>query len=553
MKNNGKRREYKPFYTYEDYRDSVNPEDVRNRTQLSLQKSISKFFSSQDTLQKYVITNEGLGKSETILNIAREHHFIYAFHTTDKLDETEKKLIQKGIKYSRILNIEQLLEEADREDLISFYNHYISSSDMWDKETPSFYDFVSSMEFDRYEVSRLMKLYKENTSKTNDNNVVITTIQKLKILLSQDTKIDKTIVFDEFSKVDWMKLHATPEFKGQRHSKKLKKSWGTTSLMNSEIYMYFYKHKSFIDMLHNKKFLILSTERTLIEQLLYDTGFSELKNEDRANGKFDYKLKSNVHYILLKSTKKEMLPSIYDDINSKRNDLTFISNSLKNRYRNNVLTHLEVKGLNNLSNEKLVIIGTNKNETEIKTHLMNSMKFYSDKFSSEIKIEINEYLNTVQHIQDEDYLMKLRENKILELLYKKAENLIQQTLVENEVSQSIGRNAGFRENGSSTTIVLKGVQSNTNRRTLDYNLNYISSNVVIAGLSNSKLTKIGFYGNSDDDLTELYELVPMNLRMKIKKHQMKGLDREQVMNLVQKELNNEFSTELDDYVQRMSS
>jgi hypothetical protein len=65
-------------------------------------------------------------------------------------------------------------------------------------------------------------------------------------------------------------------------------------------------------------------------------------------------------------------------------------------------------------------------------------------------------------------------------IIKKSEPYIQDILIETQVSQSIGRNSGFRFSGKKCVVVLPVVHSNSTRRlSRTLRSNYISENVSV--------------------------------------------------------------------------
>ena len=72
---------------------------------------------------------------------------------------------------------------------------------------------------------------------------------------------------------------------------------------------------------------------------------------------------------------------------------------------------------------------------------------------------------------------ELVENQIS--IPKQINNYIKQVQLQTQVSQSIGRNSGFRDKGKITAVVLPILQPNSNKKFKPINLNYISPNVFI--------------------------------------------------------------------------
>ena len=62
---------------------------------------------------------------------------------------------------------------------------------------------------------------------------------------------------------------------------------------------------------------------------------------------------------------------------------------------------------------------------------------------------------------------------------KAINNYIKQIQLQTQVSQSIGRNSGFRDQGKKTAVVLPILQPNSTRKFKSIDLNYISPEVRI--------------------------------------------------------------------------
>lgn len=558
-KSNGKSREFKTLFTYNDYKESICANEMRISTQKRLQRGIENFLEDDSNLKGYVDTNEGLGKSTAIVDLAMTNDFIIAAHTNAKLDELEVQLKRKGVKFNRIKNIEHVLEEGNRSDLISAYKKYIKTPDLWGENGISFFDFLDGVfDDDRYEMYSLMKLYKENNDLLKTNRITILTMAKLKILLTQGIKLNRPVIFDEFNKNDWYKYTTERQFEKQKPTASRKKTWGESIPTNNDKF-YFYYQPNFIDLLKDAKVLILSTETYLLQNILYGQEYEELTYDYDENGmclykvgegktslkdftriedfntylsalnNFKFKLKDdNVFYILLSSTKKEILPKIHEHLNSTEHTPLIISNSIKGE---NVKSHLAVKGLNSLANESSVIIGTMSPEVVVKTHLVNCITKYDSKYKDEIyeKHEESKFfiLNDVKR-------KSKKEPDKWKNICDVCEPHIQQVLMESEVSQSIGRNSGFRDNGKQTIVILPLLMNNTNRKAKDFRTNYISENVHIRkfDIRTCKFNKIELQDNQTDDLDYLYSLVPRSLKFDIKLSQMKNKTEQEVRYLI---------------------
>ena len=558
-KSNGKSREFKTLFMYKDYKDSVCATDVREGTQKRLKRGIEDFLEDDSTFKLYVDTNEGLGKSSAIMDLAMTNDFIYVAHTTEKLDEIEAHLKRVGVKFNRVKNVTQVLESGGRNDLVGAYDHYTKTPDLWGEDGISFYDFLDDILYnDGYEKFRLLALYKENNYLIKNTRITILTMAKLKVLLTQGLKPNRTIIFDEFNKGDWYKYTTVQQFKKQKYTKYAKKTWGKNIPTNNDRF-YFYYQPNFIDLLKDAKVLILSTETYLLQDILHDEEYNGLIYDYDAQGmslyrvgqgkqsimdftrvedfntylsaqnNFKFKLRDdNVSYFLLKSTKKEMLPKMHIIFSSKKNTPLIISNSMKG---NNVKSHLGVKGLNSMANDSSIIVGTMSPEVVVKTHLVNCAKKYVDEYQKEIDVKIEE--SKFFTVGDRTYLSKAEPNK-WKSISDVCEPHIQQVLMESEVSQSIGRNSGFRDTGKNTLVILPLLMNNTTRKSQDFRINYISENVTIGEFSmrTGKFHKVRLHNNQTDDLDYLYSLVPRDLRFDIKLSHMKNKTEKEVRDMI---------------------
>jgi hypothetical protein len=163
----------------------------------------------------------------------------------------------------------------------------------------------------------------------------------------------------------------------------------------------------------------------------------------------------NVNYLLVKSTSKDKLSdqaSWFAGSNAK-----IISDGLKNSGID-ALTHLGVKGMNNLSDSDTIVFGTQKTEIVLREMFVNNKAYFT-------ALVTHKYKNAV--MSDDD-------------IFKKSEPYIQEILIETQVSQSIGRNSGFRFSGKKCVVVLPVVHSNSTRRlSRTLKSNYISENVLV--------------------------------------------------------------------------
>lgn len=143
-------------------------------------------------------------------------------------------------------------------------------------------------------------------------------------------------------------------------------------------------------------------------------------------------------------------------------------------------SHLAVKGKNDLSTKDTIIIGSLCNEQE-QVLLRESCSNYFKKFEK-IQFEklVQEKSNSTNNKQQIDIISECRIG--FDEHYTKVQNsMITDILMESSINQSIGRNQGFRAQGSKTVVVLP-LQHSKHHHVISRNLNlsYTSPNVLVS-------------------------------------------------------------------------
>ena len=185
--------------------------------------------------------------------------------------------------------------------------------------------------------------------------------------------------------------------------------------------------------------------------------------DDNFNMKWDkksllmHKLYSpNTTYVLTKSTRKSEREDLINSVKLKYNSLSnpkVISDGVKNRD----YSHRAVKGANDLADKDTIIIGSLSSEKE----------------QALIRESYHEYFNHLKQYFEDDLTESQEMKKINDIIHRK--------LLSTTISQSLGRNQGYRAKGSKTVIVLPILYSNSySTIKWNLNLNYISENVVIS-------------------------------------------------------------------------
>ncbi len=470
-KDNGSKKEFETFYSLDDYVSRTDPNKVRGRIQSKISNLIADFIDpsiDRSDRHKYLITNEGLGKSTTVLGLGKkEYPFIYATYTLDGMHEKANYLKNINVDYRIILSVKEILNNSGFGTLVPSYDQYLK-----DTLKPSFRDFLLEKTNINYsDKVSLLNDYDNNNKQIQENVVILMTSAKLKVMMMTDQgkimKDDKPIIFDEFVDSEWKTLTNKCENKYLQPSDKIVKTWG-----GDEGYFDLYKQESFFDLLSFKKVLVLTTERSLAGIYFWKSDYAEMAvdmNElwdidvdfEKMTGTFEMTRRKdsfleeklaadNVYYLLLRSTSKKnllKLAKIFENTGAE-----IITDGLKGSDIE-TLTHLGVKGMNHLSEKDIVVFGTLKTEIVVKEMFVNNKEYFKRMFGG--------------NLSEED-------------LIKKAEPYIQSILIETQVSQSIGRNSGFRFKGRKCVVLLPVMQSNSyTRLKRDFNFNYISPNILI--------------------------------------------------------------------------
>jgi hypothetical protein len=510
-KSNGKSREYRTLFTYSDFENSVDASTVVDKAREELSTEVDKFLTEGGNLKRYLITNEGLGKSYSTLKLGKKHQFIYCAHTRKKLDEVEETLQGLDINYVRIYSTEEILVQKNiNPAIVKRYLKWVKSAE--DKSIRVFFDDMleeqRNTDFDQYEKSLksvriVLNAIGSNARKVSQNKVVIMTSSKLKVILGQCNKINKPIIFDEFTSNEWYRLQLEPAFKDQGYSACMPRVWAGKVDFNSNMKHYFYKHKSFLDTLSEHKVLILSTEKRLMEDILHGSDYAPLSDKS-----FEFKIKSdNVVYLLVNSTRKSYRYYLAEKFGKLD---AVICNAIKG---DNVHTHMSLKGLNSFDNKSLLIIGSMKPEKPVVTHVVNCFKKYKDLF-----VENKHYRTEFSKFSDDPLVDEVfKKNRFWEIFMRCSEHRVQNVMMEAEVSQSLGRNQGYRARGQKTLVVLPVLMNNTSRRVKDIRLNYVSSGVNNYRFVTTNSQQMGSHitfdkvhssENQSDDLFEHRNLVP---------------------------------------------
>jgi hypothetical protein len=481
IKGNGHKKEFITLFNLDDYVIRKNSNNVKVELRKKISKLVYDFLDPSicnydyANEHKYLVTNEGLGKSTAVLSLSQKGYtFIYVTCTIESMHEKANQLRSSGINCSIVRSVESILIEEGYEYLLKQYSRY-----MKDTDKPSFrvflYDYAKGVEYENK--SKLLNIYELNNNQIHNHEVVIMTSKKLEIMMTiNQAKIwsnDKPIVFDEFVENEWENLTNTSEKKNNQPKSEIMKTWG-----NCGGFYDLYEKKSFFDLLEKKKVLVLTTERSLVGLYFWGSDYYQMrvpfeemftigdnfKMKKKNDSDLELKLAAdNVYYLLVKSTSKDKLPDMAKIFNL--DNVKIISDGLSSE-EFETLSHLRVKGMNNLSEVNTIVFGTKKHEVVVKETFVNNKEYFKQMFGSE-----------------------LSERELID----KSEPIIQKILIETQINQSIGRNSGFRYKGYRCVVIIPVMQSNSFRRIkMPLSLNYVSENVSIVEFDDEtkKLSKV---------------------------------------------------------------
>lgn len=461
-----KKQQFNVLFSYDDFANSINPQIERDKIQSKLSNEIQNWLI--DGGKKYIVTNEGLGKSSTILKFGEKHNFLFVCYTRDRIDEVSSYLTQNKIKHKKVLSNYQILYAFELYDLAELYNEKVSNDD-----DLSFKKFINNSHINDELKDSIINAYEKNLEvMRTDNCVRLVTSAKLKVELmrnnfngrdAENHFKEQNIIFDEFVFSEWSKFRVPKD--GEEIEQK-KTIWQTKN--NESKLVNLAKNESFFDELkYSKRVLLLTTERSLIKPLFYNSEYKEIQiYEKKVNANFsmnEYKFERKLYddsvvYILVKSTSVKVRDELIKRCKERFSilsdeDISVISDNAKERD----YSHIAVKGSNEYSDKNLLIIATLRAEIEDNIFFYSCPEFFK-KYAHHMK-DLN--LNPKKEVQ----------------------NYIRQAHLLTQVSQSIGRNSGFRNRDKKTIVVLPLLTANSkyNFKTID--LNYISPNVYIQRLN----------------------------------------------------------------------
>lgn len=490
-KANGSRYEYMSFFSLDDYMECVEPEGVRLDLQANIRKAIENWMHESGyghRIHKYLVTNEGLGKSSTIISLAEMGmSFIYAFCQNDGVKEKSEKMTELGIDHSVVKAAHIVLEDEGFKFLSKECKRFFKEN-----SEPSLRGFLAEKVEDgtitEENKASLLAAYDTNNNLINSRGVVLMTTAKLKIMLkvgqAEIWKNPKHIIIDEFVVGEWHDWVIDKPDDVEKATSKVMKTWD-----KGEGAFPLYKQDSLFKLLARKKVLVLTTEKKLADMTFAGSDYTSLRavsykavarDDELAwdkvdEGNFVRKLKAdNVHIWLVSSTRKtddyrEKMLSVFKKINAE-----IICDGVKGNPHRATLTNLGVKGMDNLKDEDTVVFGTLATESVLKELFVNNKEYLAEEFGDEawgkmVGPRYPEDLERELIIASQDYLNNV--------------------LMETAVSQSVGRNSGFRFVGQKCLIILPVLNARSARRLRrDIDLNYVTENVKAVNFDVETLT-----------------------------------------------------------------
>ncbi|MDO9305076.1 MAG: hypothetical protein Q7T77_07075 [Sulfuricurvum sp.] len=460
-----KKESFNTLFSYNDYALAIDAHSKREPLQEIIRATVSDWFS--DYSPKYLITNEGLGKSTAILKLGHSEKFIFAVHTRVRAEEVGETLLKEGIPFVRILNNEEVILQASGDLLLAeAYKKYQNNKS---DEFITLKGFLNQQKIPEEDQVNIKEFYNQNISNILDTTKVrIVTTRKLQIEIQRAIRAgvnhfsDHFIIFDEFILTEWTSVKAPTIKEIEKGTFTEHKSiWSTGKKIK------FSENKdSFLNLLkQSKKVLILTTERDIVEPILSNSNFKELKPSynfiyQHQLIQFEAKLSApNVHYLLVNSTRgdkrADLLKAVIKTkfvpdfiISNKVQQGGFSGNFLilEDGSRIDIKTPASVKGKNLLESASTIVLGTLADESHVNLVYYSSELYFISKNLTE---------------------KELRED-------------IQNRILVTSINQSIGRNQGFRSKGAKTLVILPLLQNGKTKKNFKAleSLRYISHSVV---------------------------------------------------------------------------
>ncbi|MDD5084372.1 MAG: hypothetical protein PHT88_05605 [Candidatus Moranbacteria bacterium] len=467
-----KKKPYNVLFTLNTCEQAIFAEEHRESLQEELRTAVENWFAGGGG-RNYIVTNEGLGKSTSILKFGVKRHFIYACQTNSRVKEVCRFLKENKIPFYHIESNYSILKGLGYKDLAKkYFKEYNKREE--DITIESFTKFLHKEKVPQEDQDEILAEYERNRINLMDNNLVrIVTTKKLQIELIRATKNnhirtwhnDHFIIFDEFHFSDWVPLkEATAKEIEKMKYISYPSIWNgsDTNIMLSQ------NNESLLSLLkNNSKVLVLTTERKLIVPL-FNNGiykFHEIIPFEWSSpySTFDQKLYcKNIIYILTNTTRTDSRYPLLKGLSEKYEVDLIISNKINIIHDNEmgeirvirrddgkyifITSHASVKGSNNYHDKSLLIFATKAGEEETNLMYYSCREYFDSKFSDNKAI-----------LGD-----------------------IQERIMVTAISQDLGRNQGFRGKSNKLAVVVLPIlttNSEKNFRIPD-GLTYITENVI---------------------------------------------------------------------------
>lgn len=430
-------KEQTDSYRAEIYTKMNEQENIKKQITSAIENSI---ITSNKSIKQVIVANEGAGKGQAIIELCRNTPVIYAADTKDRIKEIkeslDKELIDSVICYS---NSEALASLGYDSDFIKKFELEIKD----DVTTNKFIDKTLTKE----EALVVKNALKENNKviERTDVTVLLTTKKLQVLLLSYQSKSNLSlIVLDEFEVSDFYPVSTSKSYKGQKARK-------VDTFFDNTIKVY-ENRESLFTLLIGKSAIILSTELEKVKKVFY-------KTDDYYYVKDCTKLikANNVTYILTNSTSNVLTESGFtkrDEKIEKVKELhPDITKVISNNSREADLSHKAIRGSNSYKQVTTLIVGHYPADVEQYLFYEVAKEYYNDTFGDDLD-SIAEDINY--------------------------------TIMGTQISQSIGRNSGFRESGAKCYVLLPIIAPNSTmcfkkraKHKMELHLKYVSPNIEI--------------------------------------------------------------------------
>ncbi len=426
------------LFSNKDFNNTIEAKDKRQDIQEHIQNTVQEHLSSYydmnlNSIKSVIIANEGIGKSYSVIKECKDNHVIFAAHTIARVNEIANSFTELDIPAVVCKSNQEIFKEHKLSPkLITNYKDEMNDS------SKSTIKYLNETLEDPKQIEEIIEAMQVNNSLLlrKDISVILTTA-KLKVLLNRYYKENlSVIVLDEFEASDFYNLTDIPATPKQAHSAQAR------TFYKDYTFKVYKNRKSLLKLLKYRSSIILTTEKAKVERILYKEPNYEIYD-------FTQSLQAdNVRYVLTHSTssKEELGESIRDEkIKSVQEYDPDIDIVISNNSELATHSHQAVRGKNNFSDKNTLVVAHYPSAREQYLFYIATKKYYEDKNLDRDEVESD----------------------------------INQVIIQCQVSQSIGRNSGFRNEGAKSTVILPILAPKSEyafRMKLEFN--YISSDIV---------------------------------------------------------------------------